>query len=81
MGDTVQEIETIVEEITNTTDVPGSVSTLIDWFQGLLGRISTSDHPASIAANSATVIAQNKDALSAAVTANTTTDGEALSRN
>lgn len=71
MGDTVKEVTDVLEEVTNTTDVPSSIGTLISWFESLFSHIASSEHPASIAASTATTIAQNKDALAAAVTANT----------
>lgn len=71
MGDTVKEVTDVLEEVTNTTDVPTSIITLIGWFESLFQHIATSEHPASLAAQHATIVAQNKDALAAAVTANT----------
>jgi uncharacterized protein YciW len=72
MGDTVKEVTDVLEEVTNTTDVPSSIGTLISWFQSLFAHIASASHPAEVAAVHADTIAANKDALVAAVTANTT---------
>ena len=71
LGDTVKEVTTVIETLTNTTDAPTAVLDLISFFQSMFQHIATSANPAATAAQHAATIAANKDALATAVTANT----------
>lgn len=70
MGNTIQEIEAVIEEVTGTTSPQASAGVLIDYIVNLLGNISTSADPATAADHTATALATHKDALAAAVAAN-----------
>jgi hypothetical protein len=70
MVDTIKEIETIAEEVTNTATPEASAATLIGWFVSLFQHIAGSANPAEIAAVHADEVAANQDKLVAAVVAN-----------
>lgn len=71
MGDTLGEITSILEKLTNTSNVPDSVAGLLGWFSSVLKTVAASPTPAQAAEQHAAAIEDNKDALAAAVTANT----------
>lgn len=71
MGNTIGEIENVLETITNTTDPVQSVETLVDWVAQMFSKMSSSPNPAHAAVDVAAVLQARKSDISAAVMANT----------